>query len=130
MSICPELYRSLPMLADIEKPRDWVIDQWKHQSKGPSCYDEYGCDRLGDTDNIWMSNTGFILLHETMHFPGLFYDIADYKAKIDTVYLEHTPHFSSNFFGLWPADGYGAYIAAKIKRYLPLDYGDSMLTTT
>jgi hypothetical protein len=113
MSICAELYRQLPMLADIEIPREWAIDPSKDQSKGPQYYDGYGCDNLGDADSIWTSSAGSLLLHEIMHFPGLFYDVPGYKANIATFYDENTPHFISDYFGMWPQDGYGREYSLK-----------------
>ena len=121
MSVCPQLYQQLPMLADVEKPPDWAVDSSK---EGRQFHDGYGCDNLGTTDSTWMSSTGSIILHELMHFPGLFFDVPDYFTKIATWYDENTPHFISDYFGMWPQDGSGPYNAAEVRRYLPTDYDD------
>jgi len=124
MSICMQLYRELPMLQDVEKPPNWAIDPSKDQSNGPQYYDGYGCQNLGDIDSDWMRSTGAVMLHELMHFPGLFSDVPDYDATIVTTFDANTPHFIGDFWGDWPKNGYGPYNSAEIKNFLPRDHGD------
>ncbi|KIW27740.1 uncharacterized protein PV07_07450 [Cladophialophora immunda] len=122
MSVCKLLYQQEPMLQDVEKAPNWAIDPKKDQSKGPQYYDGYGCQNLGNIDTRWMYSTGSVLMHELLHFPGLFADVPDYDANIATQFDANTPHFISDFYGDWPENGYGPYNAAEIKRYLPRDH--------
>ncbi|OAP65629.1 hypothetical protein AYL99_01601 [Fonsecaea erecta] len=121
MSVCRLLYQELPMLRDVEDPPNWAIDPSKDQSNGRQYYDGYGCQNLGGIDTIWMRSTGSLMLHELMHFPGLFSSVPDYNANIAISFDANTPHFISDFYGDWPRDGYGPYNAAEIKRFLPRD---------
>ncbi|KAH0846026.1 hypothetical protein FOPE_12043 [Fonsecaea pedrosoi] len=121
MSVCALTYQLKPMLADVERAANWAIDPAKDQSNGPQYHDGYGCENLGYVDSDWMHSTGSVMLHELLHFPGLFSDVPDYYRKIATAYDDDTPHFISDFYGDGPEDGYGTYNSAEIKRYHPRD---------
>ncbi|KIW89618.1 uncharacterized protein Z519_09774 [Cladophialophora bantiana CBS 173.52] len=123
MSVCKRLYAMLPMLQDVETAPNWAIDPSKGKSNGLQYYDGYGCQNLGDTDSSNLHSTGSVMLHELMHFPGLFSDVPHYAATIPSqIQFSSTPHVISDFFGDWPKNGYGPYNSAEIKRFLPRDH--------
>ncbi len=121
MSVCPWAYVVYPFLHDIQNPPAWAVDPSKDQSKGPQYYDGYGCESLGISDSWLLYSLSAMMLHELMHFPGLFEDVPGYADHITIGISKDINHMIGDFIGPAPPDGYGPYNAMLINRLQPKD---------
>ncbi|ETI24798.1 hypothetical protein G647_04168 [Cladophialophora carrionii CBS 160.54] len=120
MSVCKVTFRSSPMLKDVTNPPAWAIDPNKDQTHKTQFYDGFGCENLGDTDSDYMDSPAAVVLHELLHFPGLFADVPSYAAMIPTR-SGQPEHLIEDWWGPSPIDGYGAYNAMLISKTPPKD---------
>ncbi|EXJ60369.1 hypothetical protein A1O7_04521 [Cladophialophora yegresii CBS 114405] len=120
ISVCKKTFSTIPMLQDVTKPPAWAIDPSKDQSRRAQFYDGYGCENLGDTDSDYLDSAGAVLLHELLHFPGLFADVPNYDAMIPFSSVA-SAHWISDWMGPYPRNGYGAYNTMSISKRPPRD---------
>ncbi len=137
MSVCREMFQ-LPMIDEIIKPPTWARDPQKAgnpphpDDEDPYAlryYDGYGCRNIGDADSQWMETTALTVLHEILHWPGLFGDVPNYAATIPPLEgSSPTNPILIDFHPLIrgssqpdPADGYGAWNCMQINRLTPLN---------
>jgi hypothetical protein len=121
MAFCRSAYERWPFLHDIEYPPAWAVDPGKDQTKGPQYYDGYGCANLGISDSTYQYSISALMLHELMHFPGLFADVPGYADHITTEFSKDIPHFISDFDGPYPPHGYGPWGSKIINSNHPKD---------
>ena len=102
ISLCDTIWQ-YPSLSEIEHSSD------------PSKRGEpgWGCDGIGDHDSEYMTSPGGILLHEMLHWYGLFQDVPYFDQVIEENSVG-IPQIG-DFQGPKPPDGYGSFHAQQLR---------------
>lgn len=102
ISLCDTIWR-YPSLSEIENPSD----PSKREEPG------WGCDGIGSHDSEYMTSPGGILLHEMLHWYGLFQAVPHFDQLIEENAVG-IPQIG-DFQGPDPPNGYGSFHAQQLR---------------